>query len=767
MRPVKTQHIFICTLMLCTLLFFFTPLSTSAQTVNIPDANLRAAIAEALDKAPNARITADEMATLRELNALSMDIKNLAGLEAAVNLEGLGLNNNIISDISPLAGLIELRDIGLEENAITDLSPLAGLINVVHLHLGHNVITDLSPLEGLINLRGISLHHNAIFDLSPLAGLIKLEWIGMSHNPLADLAPLSGLTNLHNFHGWGTPVVNLGAIAKLPKLREINVCGGEISDLSPLADAKGLKELYIVGNDVSDLSPLEGLKSLTHLGLHHNQISDLSPLEGLNNLTWIDLRDNQISDVSPLAELSNLRWIDLSQNAAITDVSVLALLPNLTWMGLAGNTGIGTSQLERFSEKTSILHSDFVNSAFPEAGPKIVGPWLWAIVPGAGVSKADLIEKASKGAATEVKVATFGATEDKPIGKGKWKAHNLAPVGGDNINEMTDALGWGSGHEVYDHVIYGSVTLNSPRKQETTMLVGSDDGVKVWLNGEVVHYNPIARGAGDYQDAFPVTLKQGTNALLVAVDNRGHGAFSGFFGFSKDTDYTVNPIGKKFTVQIPAWDVNRDGETNILDLILVGQDFGKANSTNARTDVNKDGKRNIADLVLVARHLGELSGVSGAPSVLALRHLKLDPAIIRSWITQAQLEDDGSPAFQQGIANLQQLLAVLTPESTALLANYPNPFNPETWIPYQLSESTDVTLRIYAVSGTLVRTLHLGHQPAGIYQSRSRAAYWDGKNEVGESVASGIYFYTLSTESTRDSVPAGDFTATRKMLIRK
>ena len=105
-----------------------------------------------------------------------------------------------------------------------------------------------------------------------------------------------------------------------------------------------------------------------------------------------------------------------------------------------------------------------------------------------------------------------------------------------------------------------------------------------------------------------------------------------------------------------------------------------------------------------------------------------------------------------------QLLLALTPKDTALLANYPNPFNPETWIPYQLAESADVTLRIHAVDGSLVRTLSLGHKAIGTYQNLSRAAYWDGKNIVGESVASGVYFYTLS---------AGDFTATRKMLIRK
>lgn len=757
MQLSKRQHIFLYLFTFCTVLFTM-QLNASAQTVNVRDTNLRKAINEALGKGPNARITADEMATLRELHAVSMKIKNLTGLGAAVNLESLDLSNNLVSDLSPIAGLTELHYIGLEENTISDLSPLEGLTNMEELHLGNNLIRDLSPLEGLINLRGISLHDNAITDLSPLGGLVRLEWIGMSGNPLADLTPLSGLTNLHNFHGWGTPVVNLAAIAKLPKLREINVCGGDISDISALADAKGLKELYLPGNDVSDLSPLAGLTGLTRLSFEHNQISDLSPLEGLSNLTWVDLRDNEVSDVSSLAAVNNLKWVDLSQNTAITDVSALASLPNLTWMGLAENTGIDTAQLDRFSPKTSILHSDFVNSAFPEAGPKIVGPWLWAIVSGAGVSNTDLLAKATKGAATEVKVATFGATEEKPVGSGKWKAHNLAPVGGDNINQMTDALGWGSGSEVYDHVVYGSLTFNAPRKQETTMLVGSDDGVKVWLNGEVVHYNPTTRGAGDYQDAFPVTFKKGPNVLLVAVDNRGHGGFSGFFGFAQDAEYKVNPIGKKITVTLPKWDVNKDGITDILDLILVGQDFGKAKATDARTDVNRDGKRNIKDLVLVAQHLGEPSGVSAAPSVLAQSHLKLDPALIRTWIAQAELENDGSLAFQHGIANLRQLLILLTPEQTTLLANYPNPFNPETWIPYQLAEPAAVTLRIYAINGALVRTLDLGHQSEGRYHDRSRAAYWDGKNEVGESVASGVYFYTLT---------AGDFAATRKMLIQK
>ena len=115
--------------------------------------------------------------------------------------------------------------------------------------------------------------------------------------------------------------------------------------------------------------------------------------------------------------------------------------------------------------------------------------------------------------------------------------------------------------------------------------------------------------------------------------------------------------------------------------------------------------------------------------------------------------------LQRGIDWLEHLLAVLPPKETALLTNYPNPFNPETWIPYQLPEPAAVTTT-YLFCGTvaLVRTLVLGHQPAGMYHRKSRAAYWDGKNEFGEPVASSVYFYTLK---------AGDFTATRKMLIRK
>ena len=108
--------------------------------------------------------------------------------------------------------------------------------------------------------------------------------------------------------------------------------------------------------------------------------------------------------------------------------------------------------------------------------------------------------------------------------------------------------------------------------------------------------------------------------------------------------------------------------------------------------------------------------------------------------------------------SVQMKVGDLRPKETILGQNFPNPFNPETWIPYQLSRDANVTIQIYNVSGKSVRTLNLGHKSKGLYLTTSTAAYWNGKNSTGEDVASGIYFYTLQT---------ANFSATRRMVILK
>ena len=203
-------------------------------------------------------------------------------------------------------------------------------------------------------------------------------------------------------------------------------------------------------------------------------------------------------------------------------------------------------------------------------------------------------------------------------------------------------------------------------------------------------------------------------------------------------------------------DVTGDGKVNILDLVLVSRHFGPAAAAPPGVDINGDGEVDIFDLILLAQHLVP-SNTAAAPS-LFLKRPGVDAVKVQSWLATAYRENDGSLTFAEGIAKLESLLAGIVPTETAVYANYPNPFNPETWIPYQLAEPAEVTVSIYTVDGQLVRTLDFGYQAVGVYASRSRAAYWNGRNALGEPVASGAYFYTLT---------AGDFTATRKMLIRK
>ena len=205
--------------------------------------------------------------------------------------------------------------------------------------------------------------------------------------------------------------------------------------------------------------------------------------------------------------------------------------------------------------------------------------------------------------------------------------------------------------------------------------------------------------------------------------------------------------------QLPE-DVNEDGVVNIVDLTLVSSNFGMRGGHEA--DVNGDGVVNIVDLMLVAAAFGD----AAAAPMAGVYHSEIAPtrSDVVKWLNAARRFNSSDPVFQRGILVLDSLLNALTPKTTLLLPNYPNPFNPETWIPYHLAMDTDVKLHIYATNGTLVRSLDLGHQTAGIYQNRNRAAYWDGKNEIGESVTSGIYFCTLS---------AGGFSATCKMLILK
>ena len=194
----------------------------------------------------------------------------------------------------------------------------------------------------------------------------------------------------------------------------------------------------------------------------------------------------------------------------------------------------------------------------------------------------------------------------------------------------------------------------------------------------------------------------------------------------------------------------------VIDVADAVEEFNEDNNVasvnlpeNLPGDVSDDGKVTAHDASLVLQYVAQ-----GAPTLATKDENQLLTKII------AELENSSlSTEEKQILEKIKRLLwQQILPKQTALLQNYPNPFNPETWLPYQLAQDVPVTISIYNTKGQLIRTLHLGDQKAGIYVAKDKAAYWDGRNHIGEKVANGVYFYTLQ---------AGGFRATRRMVILK
>ena len=207
------------------------------------------------------------------------------------------------------------------------------------------------------------------------------------------------------------------------------------------------------------------------------------------------------------------------------------------------------------------------------------------------------------------------------------------------------------------------------------------------------------------------------------------------------------------TTTASKYDLNSDGTVDNTDAGLVADAMG---TSNARYDVNGDGTVNFLDLLLVFDNRDP--GAAGAPTIVGMKMSAAQIDIIEEQIDLLIATNDRSPSAMRVLVYLQQLLVTARPEKTQLLANYPNPFNPETWIPYELATDTNVRLTIYNTQGVVIRSLQFGHQSAGYYVGRDRAAYWDGRNALGEQVASGLYFYQLETD---------EMSLMRKMVILK
>ena len=514
----------------------------------------------------------------------------------------------------------------------------------------------------------------------------------------------------------------------------------KITNLTGLEHATQLESLSLSGNDIRTLNPLAGLTQLNWLNLSGNDIRDLSPLAGLTQLEWLNLSDNKIRDLNPLAGLTQLSRLLLQRND-IRDVSPLAKLINLRSLRLRGNPIKDTSPLASLSEATDVdIKIEVSQGPVVHVGSAQRPPMYWINAETGtlhrlvGTEVEDFVPEVQN--ATSITVDSTNNiiywTEKMGKNRGKIKRSNLdgsnveilaTPYGMPRsiaVDTMQGMLYWtDSRGRIQQSNLNGKQIKNLIRNLDSPeyIVVDAARGKLYWtespgnirranLNGKSIE--DITSGLSSIGDIaisgnkiYWTEITDGNRGKIVRANLNGSNARTLAMPLNDVQDIDVDAIGKK---------------------IYWTDSGGQIRRSN-----------------LVGRFIKNVVSNLPSPGDFALVSLDVPTA---SAPMNTSLAAPGIP----------------TPDATDSLSNYPNPFNPETWIPYQLAKSADVNITIYNVRGTVVRQLALGHQAAGVYHNRSRAAYWDGRNALGEPVANGIYFYTLT---------AGEFSATRKMLIRK
>ena len=738
------------------------------------------------------------IAGLTKLRELSLGqntpkIRDITVLRGLTRIDWLNLYDGQIQDISPLAELTQLESLYLERNQIRDVSPLARLTRLKDLRLAENNIRDVSALTGLVNLEKLLLAENPITDTSPLASLTKLVevdieiskpipvvhvespehppmyWINTNNSTLHHLVGTeveSLVPNVRNATSLAIDVEN----EKLywteqtsnttGRIRRANLDGTNVQLVKDLTSAPHSIVLDAAGGKIYLTNAWGKVQRLNVDGSNFqpNLITELDTPRGLA----LDVAGGKVywTEASGRIRRANLDGSNVQDVA--TD------LGNPINIAIFGDTVYWT---EKIGEDSGEIRSANLNGnpnvmirhSFPQGFP-------------VGIA-VDTLEN-----------TLYWTTSRGSIGRSSLDGSNFQP---DFVTGLSAPGAFALSIETKVVLVSDAVVSISPSPvisptigEQLTLNLNIAAGEAVAGYQITVQFDPTAlryveSSNSDYLPTgafFIPPLVNGNRVKLASTALTGVSNGDGTLAtltfevvaakastltlsdvlLSDSEGDTVSPQVEGGQVTEPAklaGDVNNDRIVNIQDLVLVALNFGQTGENAA--DINGDGVVNITDLIKVA---GVLENAAAAPSGHLQTLAMFTTADVRNWLSQAQSLDLTDITSQKGIRFLEQLLATLIPKETVLLPNYPNPFNPETWIPYQLAKPADVTLTIYAVNGKVVRRLVLGHQLAGVYQSKSRAAYWDGRNVLGEPVASGIYFYTIT---------AGNFAATKKMLIRK
>ncbi len=489
---------------------------------------------------------------------------------------------------------------------------------------------------------------------------------------------------------------------KMLELAFLSARNSEIADLTGLEHATNLTSLWLNDNSISDIKPLKDLTSLKVLWLSSNSASDIKPLKDLTSLRVLYLSSNSISDINSLEDLTNLRTLWLNANS-ISDIKPLKDLTNLTSLYLGNNSIIDVSHLSELTSLTTLWLN--ANSIIDVSHLSKLTSLTTLYLLSNSISDINSLKDLTS-------LTTLSLNDNSII--------NVSVL--EDLTNLTEL-----------HLGKNSISDISPLEDLTslTSLYLQDNSII-----DVSHLSDL------------------TSLTHLSLKNNPISDTSPLYDLLSENDGTITYIDIDVSRYAP-WDVNKDESVDASDVALVTAALGQsgADIIDSRTDVNGDGTVDADDLTLVTENLdaddeAAPSAMGGIASLLDRAVLEsLDPETLTEHLSMLRSKNDGSLKYQRAIALLESLLASMRPAETSLLANYPNPFNPETWIPYHLANACTVVITIYDVRGTVVRRLELGHQREGYYTSRVRAAYWDGKNNVGERVASGIYFYQLQADN--------------------
>ena len=653
-------------------------------------------------------------------------------LSGLTQLTQLYLDNNAISDVSALVGLTQLTQLYLQNNAISEVSALAGLTQLNVLALNNNAISDVSVLSGLTQLTLLYLSNNFISDVSPLLGLnLTGTRLFLQGNPLSyasinthipaiqakgvevrfnnrtptTLVKISGTKQqatadavlLHPFVVEVRDQHNR-AFSGVPVTFTVTAGGGTLSVTNTTTNENGRAQTTLTLGPNPETNTVEVAAAEIKTPVTFNAVPGghlLSVPAGIS-LIHVPLKVTAVDGVAkPITSISDL--YDALGGADTVNFLITYDSQVQEWFGYFGHSDTGTADDRELTDDTGIIAGMITQVAVRLIGNPLGTNGSSTITLNPGFNLVGLPLKDPR-----ITRVSDLFTLDGIAGN----VHRITLTDSGKL-QLVERAG-----DPSDIPIIGgqSFFLRVLRK---AIVVISGDG---WYNASGIAASPpIALKGIEVDDVTPVLGVRGSIVDEQMGTNRA--------GF--------RVIVKNLSTGRAVAAVTKDESLSRTDR---GESMGGGYQVTI-VDVETGRAAQIGDrLEISVRSPDPLIGVQPLQYTVTAEDVK-----------RSRVE-------------LADLVAYEIPTETELLRNYPNPFNPETWIPYRLAEDAFVTLTIYDGSGRVIRTLDVGPRIAAVYERRSKAVYWDGRNRLGEQVASGVYFYTLS---------ADDYFATRKMVILK